>query len=107
LVIAVVGIGLDGQQGLSRTVQELIEQATVLAGSKRHLGYFADHPAKKLNLANLQTGIEAIAQLKLDNHSVVILTSGDPLFFGLGRLLLEKFKPEEIEFYPENALARC
>lgn len=100
MVIAVVGIGLDGQQGLSQTVQELIEQATVLAGSKRHLGYFADHPAKKLNLANFQTGIKAIAQLKLDNHSVVILTSGDPLFFGLGRLLLEKFKPEEIEFYP-------
>jgi precorrin-6B C5,15-methyltransferase / cobalt-precorrin-6B C5,C15-methyltransferase len=100
LVIAVVGIGLDGKQGLTQTVQQIIEQATVLAGSKRHLGYFTDHPAKKLNLANLNTGIEAIAQLKLDHHSVVILASGDPLFFGLGRLLLAKFKASEIKFYP-------
>jgi precorrin-6Y C5,15-methyltransferase (decarboxylating) len=100
LVIAVVGIGLDGKQGLTQTVQQIIEQATVLAGSKRHLGYFTDHPAEKLNLANLNTGIEAIAQLKLDHYVVVILTSGDPLFFGLGRLLLAKFKASEIEFYP-------
>ena len=100
MVIAVVGIGLDGKQGLTQTVQQIIEQATVLAGSKRQLGYFTDHPAEKLNLANLNTGIEAIAQLKLDHHVVVILTSGDPLFFGLGRLLLAKFKAEEIEFYP-------
>ncbi|MEY2832301.1 MAG: hypothetical protein RLZZ574_1559 [Cyanobacteriota bacterium] len=100
MVIAVVGIGLDGKQGLTQTVQQIIEQATVLAGSKRHLGYFTDHPAEKLNLANLNTGIEAIAQLKLAHHSVVILASGDPLFFGLGRLLLAKFKASEIEFYP-------
>ncbi|MEN9870939.1 MAG: hypothetical protein RLZZ171_1927 [Cyanobacteriota bacterium] len=100
MVIAVVGIGLDGKQGLTQTVQQMIEQATVLAGSKRHLGYFTDHPAEKLNLANLNTGIEAIAQLKLDHHVVVILTSGDPLFFGLGRLLLAKFKASEIEFHP-------
>ncbi|MBW4536308.1 MAG: precorrin-6y C5,15-methyltransferase (decarboxylating) subunit CbiE [Pleurocapsa minor HA4230-MV1] len=100
MVIAVVGIGLDGKQGLTQTVQQIIEQATVLAGSKRHLGYFTDHPAEKLNLANLNTGIEAIAQLKLDHYVVVILTSGDPLFFGLGRLLLAKFKASEIEFYP-------
>lgn len=100
MVIAVVGIGLDGKQGLTQTVQQIIDRATVLAGSKRHLGYFTDHPAEKLNLANLNTGIEAIAQLKLDHHVVVILTSGDPLFFGLGRLLLAKFKASEIEFYP-------
>jgi precorrin-6B C5,15-methyltransferase / cobalt-precorrin-6B C5,C15-methyltransferase len=100
LVIAVVGIGLDGQQGLTQTSQEIVEQATVLAGSKRHLSYFADHSAQKLNLDNLNTGIKAIAQLKLDNHSIVILTSGDPLFFGLGRLLLANFKVEELAFYP-------
>jgi precorrin-6B C5,15-methyltransferase / cobalt-precorrin-6B C5,C15-methyltransferase len=100
LVIAVVGIGLDGQQGLTQTSQEIVEQATVLAGSKRHLSYFADHSAQKLNLDNLNAGIKAIAQLKSDNHSIVILTSGDPLFFGLGRLLLAKFKAEELAFYP-------
>lgn len=103
MTIAVVGIGLDGKNGLTQTVQKVIEQATVLAGSKRHLSYFVHHPAKKISLDNLQTGLEAIANLTAvpaDNHGVVILTSGDPLFFGLGRLLLERFPAAELEFYP-------
>jgi precorrin-6B C5,15-methyltransferase / cobalt-precorrin-6B C5,C15-methyltransferase len=98
--IKVVGIGLDGVEGLTSTVRNIVEQATVLAGSKRHLDYFPNHSAEKIDLTNIKIGIEAIAQLALENHSVVILASGDPLFFGLGRLLLEHFSPAEIQFYP-------
>ena len=99
MTIAVVGIGLDGVKGLAASVREIVDRATVLAGSKRHLSYFAEHPAKKLDLANLDRGIDAIARLNLDN-SVVVLASGDPLFFGLGRLLLTKLDPDTVTFYP-------
>ena len=99
MVIAVVGIGLDGVEGLGASAREAVERATVLAGSKRHLSYFAEHPAEKLDLANLDCGIDAIARLNLDN-SVVVLASGDPLFFGLGRLLLTKLDPATVTFYP-------
>lgn len=100
MAISVVGIGLDGVVGLTATSQKILEQATVLAGGKRHLSYFVDHKADKIYLTNLQTGIESITQLDLEQHSLVILASGDPLFFGLGRLLLEKFSAEQIQFYP-------
>ena len=100
MIIAVVGIGLDGQAGLTRDVQGIVQQATFLAGSKRHLSYFPDHPAEKLNLVNLATSIDAIAKAHLANHSVVILVSGDPLFFGFGRLLLEHFQASQLQFYP-------
>ena len=30
----------------------------------------------------------------------VVLTSGDPLWFGLGRVLLQRFSPEDLFFYP-------
>ncbi|MEM6614652.1 MAG: precorrin-6y C5,15-methyltransferase (decarboxylating) subunit CbiE, partial [Cyanobacteria bacterium P01_C01_bin.72] len=100
MVIAVIGIGLDGVEGLAPSSTDIVEQATVLAGSKRHLSYFATRQTKKLELTNLLTGLDAIAQLDLTVERVVILASGDPLFFGLGRLLLTKFKPAEIEFYP-------
>lgn len=100
MVIAVVGIGLDGEQGLTNNVREILRQATFLAGSKRHLSYFVEHPAEKIELSNLKTGLDAIATAILANHSVVVLASGDPLFFGLGRLLLEHFNSSELEFYP-------
>lgn len=100
LAIAVVGIGLDGERGLTSEAKLIVERATVLAGSKRHLGYFPQHPALKISLANLKTGIEAIARLNSDSNLIAVLASGDPLFFGIGRLLLEHFDASQIEFLP-------
>jgi len=100
VVIAVVGIGLDGADGLAVSIRKIVEEATILAGSKRHLSYFAQHQGDKIYFKDLQAGIDAISQLDLERHIVVILTSGDPLFFGLGRLLLANFSPQKIEFYP-------
>lgn len=97
--ISVVGIGLDGVKGLSKSVREVVEQAAVLAGSKRHLSYFPHSSAEKISLTNLKAGIDAIALLD-PTKSVVILASGDPLFFGIGRLLLASFDAEQILFFP-------
>lgn len=98
--IIVVGIGLDGEPGLTLEAQKIVQQATVIAGGQRHLSYFPHHPAKKILLRDLNQGIKAIAQLNLDSHCIVILATGDPLFFGLGRLLLEHFDASQIEFQP-------
>ena len=98
--ISVVGVGLEGKAGLTAKVREIVEQATVLVGGERQLSYFPDTNAKLITLGNLQG---AIGQLKKDfmaTDAIVILTSGDPLFFGLGRLLLEHFSPEKLVFYP-------
>lgn len=100
MTISVVGIGLDGADGLSLKINQIIQQAAVLAGSKRHLGYFAKHPGEKICLINLQEGIDEIRTFVEQDLSVVILASGDPLFFGIGRLLLANFNAQQMQFYP-------
>ena len=99
-MINVIGVGLDGADGLGSTVLQIIQQATVLAGSKRHLSYFASHSGIKICLADLNQGIEQIKQDLKFHNSIVVLASGDPLFFGIGRLLLANFAAEQIKFYP-------
>ncbi|MEM9215801.1 MAG: precorrin-6y C5,15-methyltransferase (decarboxylating) subunit CbiE [Cyanobacteria bacterium P01_F01_bin.150] len=114
-LIYVVGIGLDGTRGLSPVSQAVIDHATVLVGSDRHLGYFPNHSAQRIRLGNLQEAIASIqailspadlsssSSLSLPSSSsanITILVSGDPLFFGLGRLLLEAFPAEQLTFYP-------
>jgi precorrin-6Y C5,15-methyltransferase (decarboxylating) len=96
-MIEVVGIGLDGAAGLTEKVRKIVENATLLVGSDRHLSYFPEHPAKRLVLGNFLEVIEEIKQ-QLDER-VVILVSGDPLFFGLGRFLLEKFPLDQLKFH--------
>jgi precorrin-6B C5,15-methyltransferase / cobalt-precorrin-6B C5,C15-methyltransferase len=100
MAIEVVGIGLDGAAGLSEKAKQVVENATVLVGSDRHLNYFPKHRAKKLLLGNLVSIFEAIAQDLNNDENIVFLVSGDPLFYGLGRLLLEKIPSEKLRFHP-------
>jgi precorrin-6B C5,15-methyltransferase / cobalt-precorrin-6B C5,C15-methyltransferase len=101
--IHVVGIGLDGAAGLTDTVRQLVERATLLVGSDRHLSYFPHHSASRLVLGDfIQTIQELRNQLVTgdSNSCIVVLVSGDPLFFGLGRLLLEQLPREHLTFHP-------
>lgn len=105
--IHVVGIGLDGMSGLSAASQRHVNAATLLVGGDRHLSYLPDHPATKVLLGNIRDAFAAIrGHLQAGSPQpdrpikVVILTSGDPLFFGLGRLLLSEFAADEITFHP-------
>ena len=100
--IEVIGIGLDGIAGLNTKTLNIIDSAKVVIGSPRHLSYFGDHPAQKITLHNLQQGIDQILDLisqKPDEY-IVILASGDPLFFGIGRLLLSQLPSERLRFHP-------
>ncbi|MEO1521992.1 MAG: precorrin-6y C5,15-methyltransferase (decarboxylating) subunit CbiE [Cyanobacteria bacterium J06633_2] len=133
--IHVVGIGLDGVEGLAPAIRQLIDQATLLVGGDRHLSYFPDRPAQVCRLdafpmaiatiqehlivqrfsqvSQSQTDISSSERLESSetkplnsSHSlaarpqVVILASGDPLFFGIGRLLLQEFSSQNITFHP-------
>ncbi len=98
--ITVVGMGLGGTNGLPPQEQSLPETATLLVGSPRYLAFFP--PGPRLPLGDLGTALKTIRS-HLESHPtprVVILTSGDPLFYGLGRLLLQEFPPPWLTFYP-------
>jgi len=55
----------------------------------------SDQPAALLE--RLQAARTAQEQ---EQQRVVVLASGDPLWFGIGRLLLERFGPEGLSFHP-------
>lgn len=100
--IQVVGIGLDGRAGLSQTSLEVIEGATVLVGNLRHLSYFPSTAAEVWPLDDLKAGLERLHGWLADARGryAVVLASGDPLFFGLGRLLVESLPPDSLTFHP-------
>ncbi|AFZ44108.1 precorrin-6Y C5,15-methyltransferase (decarboxylating) [Halothece sp. PCC 7418] len=99
-LLHVVGIGLEGKAGLTEKVRAIVEEATVLVGSERQLSYCSDQDVIPIKLGNLQSAIAQIKTYLEPAENIVILTSGDPLFFGLGRLLLEHFSPEQLVFHP-------
>lgn len=100
--ISVVGVGADGRAGLAARPLALIEQAAVLVGSPRLLGYFAASTAERWPISDLKASLDRLRDWLETGQpeTVVVLTSGDPLFFGLGRLLLDHLPPESLTFYP-------
>ncbi len=96
--VHVVGVGLEGVAGLTEQVREVVNRATLLIGSDRHLSYFPHHPAQRLTLGDFTQAIEAI-RTSVD-ECIAILVTGDPLFFGLGRLLLLELPAENLTFHP-------
>ncbi|MGQ9871773.1 hypothetical protein [Leptodesmis sp.] len=55
-----MGIGLEGAAGLSHPVLQIVEQASLLIGSFRHLSYFPDHQAERIVLGDLAAAIAHI-----------------------------------------------
>ncbi|MGB7087294.1 MAG: precorrin-6y C5,15-methyltransferase (decarboxylating) subunit CbiE [Phormidesmis sp.] len=111
----VVGVGLTGPDSLSPNVLALVESAQILVGAQRHLDafrYLLANPASPTaradkvvmwplgNFSQVLAELRSHLKAKPDTQAVV-LASGDPLFFGLGRLLLTAFRREQLIFHPQ------
>lgn len=98
--LQVVGMGLDGLTGLTPESRHRVEQAKAIAGSPRLLQQVGEHPAEKIVLGQDLIREFGTLQERLEQGPVVVLASGDPLFFGIGRLLTEYFPADCLQFYP-------
>ena len=97
--LAVVGIGEDGLEGLSPVARRLIDGAEVLVGGERHLAFVGGHQAERLVWRSpLLATLDDIAARK--GRRVVVLASGDPMWFGVGATLAKRFPPEETTVVP-------
>jgi precorrin-6Y C5,15-methyltransferase (decarboxylating) len=101
VVIHVIGLGWEGAAALATDARMALEQAQLLCGSPRHLAHFSQHPALHVPWEHLNQGIEELKNYLAQGYErVVVLASGDPLLFGIGRLLLSHFPPSLLRFYP-------
>ncbi len=96
--IHVISLGIY-EKDLTPRTRELINSARCIAGGTRYLHRLAPVTACQIPLdKDLDQAIERIRDcLKADD--VVILTSGDALFFGIGQKLLKNFDAEHLVFY--------
>jgi precorrin-6Y C5,15-methyltransferase (decarboxylating) len=97
--LSVIGIGDDGLAGLSPAARTLVETAETLVGGPRHLAMVSQGGAERLLWRRPLAGtIRDIAARR--GTRVVVLASGDPLWYGVGPLLLRHFRREEMTILP-------
>ncbi len=57
---------------------------------------------KKKSFFSSKSNEELIQWLRSQKTDVILISRGDPLWFGIGRILLENFSKDELNFYPSN-----
>ncbi|MEX0677299.1 MAG: precorrin-6y C5,15-methyltransferase (decarboxylating) subunit CbiE [Pirellulales bacterium] len=97
--IHIIGIGDDGVDGLVSPARQLIDEAQLLVGAESTLARIPRSKAERLVVgANLDEAVGEIAGS--GNKRIVVLASGDPLFYGVARYLCDKLGKERFEVVP-------
>lgn len=96
----IVGIGEDGMAGLSPAVQAIVEAAEVIVGGNRHHALSARVTAERLAWPSpFDAMIETLQGLK--GRRVVVLVTGDPLWYSVGARIGRVIDPAEIRYHPQ------
>lgn len=97
--ITVVGLGEDGLERLSPEARAAIASAEVLIGGERHLALVPQGGGERMSWRTpLKDTMADIAARR--GKRVVVLASGDPMWFGVGATLARHFAPEEMTILP-------
>ncbi len=103
--VTVVGIGADGWPGLAPPARSALEKAAVVLGAPRQLDLLPESvtAAREAWPAPLMPALPGL----LDRHAraeLVVLASGDPMFFGIGSTVL-RHRPEAVVVGHPSSLA--
>src|SRR5688500_2891185 len=98
--IHIIGVGSDGLSGLTGKPRELLQSAELILGSEHALALLPEPEAERLEIgANLPEVVQTL-EANLATKRIVIVASGDPLFYGVARYLCDKLGPERFEVWP-------
>ena len=96
--VSVIGMGLS-LDDLTSYHLDLIQDADILIGAKRHLACFKDAGAEKKEITGDIKGVIDFIRISMKNK-IVVLASGDPLYYGIGSLLIKSLGKENVNIYP-------
>lgn len=92
-LIGISGKGLNGEQW------PLLRRCNAIVASRRHRPLVANLPAPIIDITPVAAMLDQVEAI-LATGDVAVLASGDPLFYGIGRTLIDRFGPEQISIHP-------
>lgn len=98
-MVEVLGMGV-GNADLPPLYRKLMEKADVLVGGRRLLDQAASGAEQMVITSPLGPVLKRIFDAAASGKKVVVLADGDPLFFGIGRPLLNVFDSGQVRFHP-------
>jgi precorrin-6B C5,15-methyltransferase / cobalt-precorrin-6B C5,C15-methyltransferase len=98
--IHILGVGSDGLAGLTGRGRELLGQADVLLGSEHALSLIPELKAQRVKIGSDLNETVQFLETNLGKKRMVVVASGDPLFYGVARYLCDKVGKDRFEVLP-------
>jgi len=96
----IVGIGQDGLDGLLPATRAVVEAAEVIVGAERHHELAQGVGAERIAWPSpFDALIDTLNGLR--GRRVVVLATGDPLWFSVGARIGREINPTEITYHPQ------
>jgi precorrin-6B C5,15-methyltransferase / cobalt-precorrin-6B C5,C15-methyltransferase len=99
--LSIVGIGEDGVEGLSPVARQLIQSAELVAGGARHLELASELIRGRPFAWPSPIGDAFPEIVRYRGRPVVVLASGDPFHFGVGKQIAALVPPDEFVCLPQ------
>ncbi len=97
--VSIIGVGM-GPEDLTARHKSIIKQADILVGGRRLLEQFNDIAVPKKPIGKDIDGIIEFVKAKRKDHKIVVLASGDPLFYGIGGRMAGALGARRVRIYP-------
>jgi precorrin-6Y C5,15-methyltransferase (decarboxylating) len=98
--VHVIGVGSDGLAGLTGRARELIASAELLLGSDHALQLVPESAAQRVRIGPEPQEVVRTLETNLGKKRMVVVASGDPLFYGIARYLCDRLGKEHFEVLP-------
>src|SRR5690625_4703621 len=98
--LSIIGIGEAGMDSLSPAARRRVEAAELIMGGDRHEFLSGKVTAERLSWPHpLDAVIESLQAHR--GQRLVVLVTGDPLWYSIGARIGRAIPPEEIEYHPQ------
>jgi precorrin-6B C5,15-methyltransferase / cobalt-precorrin-6B C5,C15-methyltransferase len=98
--LVILGIGDDGLGGLTEAARRVLAEADVLLGAPSALEQVGHAPGRKVVLEAEMPGALAQVREALKSRRPVLVSSGDPLFYGVARYLCDRLGKDNFTVIP-------
>jgi precorrin-6Y C5,15-methyltransferase (decarboxylating) len=97
--VTIIGMGMTIEDLTARHL-EIIDPADILVGGKRLLDLFKESRARKKVIGRDIDGAVNFVRQEMKKQMVVVLASGDPMFFGIGKRMVDAIGANNTLIYP-------
>ncbi len=98
--VYVLGVGPGTGDYLLPITREIAADCDVLIGGRRALSLFPSRGRELIEIDSDLKGIISFISKHRDQQRIAVLASGDPGLYGILKVLLEEFSPEDLQVFP-------